>query len=281
MRSPWKAISGAEENTRGKTLFERRVSEQKHLQTVTNTALLIAVLIAVLVCWGHGGTITVTLIAFGAALGLGGVLGFLFGVPTVPRAAVSVGRAQSVRVGAAAGTAQTVSVNTAPAPPATPDDSPAPANSEATGAAEQPDAASPALAAAPPPPTSANPPGTEGPPAEAAAAGDANSAAGDDEPVTVPPSAPSNLEQVADWVTKLLLGGGLTQMQRIPPKIWAWSRLVAVGTLASNNSNVRLNEQRIVAEQAFACGLMVYGFVLGFFGGFLITKLQLGKAIAE
>ncbi|HVG27774.1 MAG TPA: hypothetical protein VM865_09225 [Acidobacteriaceae bacterium] len=92
-------------------------------------------------------------------------------------------------------------------------------------------------------------------------------------PVSAP--APSNLEQVADWVTKLLLGGGLTQMGRIPPKIWQWSHAVAMGTLGA-----AADERRIVAEQAFACGLMVYGFILGFFAGFLITKLQLGRAIA-
>lgn len=82
----------------------------------------------------------------------------------------------------------------------------------------------------------------------------------------------SNLEQVADWVTKLLLGGGLTQIQHIPPKVWQWSRNVAIGIDGGS-------AQLVAADQAFAAGLLVYGFVLGFFGGFLITKLQLGKAI--
>ncbi len=66
-------------------------------------------------------------------------------------------------------------------------------------------------------------------------------------------------------------------MQRIPPKIWQWSHAVAMGVLG----NTPATPPQIVAEQAFACGLMVYAFVLGFFGGFLITKLQLGRAISE
>jgi hypothetical protein len=83
----------------------------------------------------------------------------------------------------------------------------------------------------------------------------------------------SNLEQVADWVTKLLLGGGLTQMQRIPPKIWKWAGLVAIGIVGKSAA------PDLEANQAFAAGLLVYGFVLGFFGGFLTTKLQLGQAV--
>jgi hypothetical protein len=74
-------------------------------------------------------------------------------------------------------------------------------------------------------------------------------------------------------------------MQHIPPKIWQWSRVVAIGILGKqwdpSGKPCGGCEQLILAEQAFACGLMVYGFVLGFFAGFLITKLQLGKAIAD
>ena len=43
----------------------------------------------------------------------------------------------------------------------------------------------------------------------------------------------------------------------------------------------KINDRLILAQQAFAAGLLVYGFILGFFSGYLITKLQLGKAIAE
>jgi hypothetical protein len=92
----------------------------------------------------------------------------------------------------------------------------------------------------------------------------------------LPPSV-SNLEQVADWVTKLLLGGGLTQMQHIPPLVWQWSRVVAIGIIGPAGAN----EQTIQSHQSFAAGMLVYGFIVGFFSGFLITKLQLGKAIQD
>jgi hypothetical protein len=65
-------------------------------------------------------------------------------------------------------------------------------------------------------------------------------------------------------------------MQRIPPKVWQWLRVVALGILGDDQ---HANENIIVAQQAFAAGLLVYSFVLGFFAGFLITKLQLGKQV--
>ncbi|HEY0795463.1 MAG TPA: hypothetical protein VGD64_06755, partial [Acidisarcina sp.] len=110
--------------------------------------------------------------------------------------------------------------------------------------------------------------------ASAAKAGDGDKTSADDGS-SATPDHPSNLEQVADWVTKLLLGGGLTQMQRIPPKIWQWAHNVAIGILKERNPDPML----VAATQAFAAGLMVYGFILGFFAGFLITKLQLGKEV--
>jgi len=73
----------------------------------------------------------------------------------------------------------------------------------------------------------------------------------------------------------LLLGGGLTQIQQIPPKVWQWARAVAVGI------DPDAKEALIQSHQAFAAGLMTFGFVLGFFGGFLITKLQLGRALSK
>ena len=67
-------------------------------------------------------------------------------------------------------------------------------------------------------------------------------------------------------------------MQRIPPKVWQWSHVVALGIIGDDP---RINDRLILAQQAFAAGLLVYGFILGFFSGYLITKLQLGKAIAR
>ena len=184
----------------------------------TNLGLLIAVLIGVLVVWVHGGRQTTGIAWSGASLALGGLLGFLFGIP---------GRQQS-----------TVQIN------------------------------QPGVAAIDTEINKAT--GTGGTPSTAPA-GDVTS--------TVPSSAqdshsdPSNLEQVSDWVTKLLLGGGLTQLQQIPGMIWGLARSVAIGV------DPWATGQDLLSEQAFASGVLIYFFVTGFFGGYLITKLQLGRRL--
>ncbi len=184
----------------------------------TNLGLLIAVLIGVAVVWVHGGRQTTGIAWAGASLALGGLLGFLFGIP---------GRQQG-----------TVQIN------------------------------QPGVAAIDTEINRAT--GTGGSPVTAAEGGITS---------TVPSSAqdshsdPSNLEQVSDWVTKLLLGGGLTQLQQIPRMVWELSYSVAVGIAPAAKG------QALWSEQAFASGVLIYFFVTGFFGGYLITKLQLGRRL--
>jgi hypothetical protein len=87
----------------------------------------------------------------------------------------------------------------------------------------------------------------------------------------------SNLVQVSDWVTKLLLGGGLTQLQQIPPRIWELAGWVAIGI--DPGAAARGKEAILQSNQAFAAGLLIYFSVLGFFGGYFITQLQFRKRL--
>jgi hypothetical protein len=222
--------------------FWNGYDDERRLKLWTNFALLVAVAFGLTVACLHGGRITVSTAAFGAALGLGGVLGFLFGVPTAPNASATVVLNKD-------GDSDVIAESAGPGK--------ASATAEATGA-ETDGGADDAVEKK----TGVGLAAKDG-----LSKGETNSGANGGAGNTV-----SNLEQVADWVTKLLLGGGLTQIQNIPPKVWQWSRNVAVGINGSS-------EQIVEADQAFAAGLLVYGFVLGFFAGFLITKLQLGKAI--
>jgi hypothetical protein len=227
---------------------ELRSEDEKDLRFWTNFGIAVAILIGFAVIIIHRGVITTGIAAYGAALGTGGVLGFLFGVPGSPKAPVNIKSTGPV------------AINTGN-------------NSKVAGGNLDPAAANAQQPAAAPPPAlinnaAPNPPASPDTP---------SAGTSPDDPPSAPQSTPvSNLEQVADWVTKLLLGGGLTQMQRIPPKIWQWAHIVALGIIGSKTT---LTDQLILAQQAFAAGLLVYGFILGFFAGFLITKLQLGKAI--
>jgi len=246
---------------RNMTPNERLNDHQSRLYFWTNLGLGIALVLGFIVILSHGGNWTTSVAAFGASLGAGGVLGFLFGVPSTLRSRVNINSSGNVAVGTG-NNSPTVSAGVIdevpaapPQPVVVPDTNPA--SSIALAPAPSPAAAartSPSTASAPAPDDPPQPP-----------------------PADSTPSV-SNLEQVADWVTKLLLGGGLTQMQHIPPKIWQWAHVVALGIIGDDP---KISDRLILAQQAFAAGLLVYGFIFGFFAGYLITKLQLGKAIAD
>jgi hypothetical protein len=228
---------------------ERLAESQKDIRFWTNLGLANALIIGFIVIIAHGGILTSAIAAFGASLGTGGILGFLFGVPSAAKAPVNINNAGSVAVGTGNDSRTTGGALNDPA------------NSAATVQTTPP---GPSLVASP---------------ASSADTTTSNSSSTPtDDDATPTHYSISNLEQVADWVTKLLLGGGLTQMQHIPPTIWRWSQIVAWGIIGDDS---KVSPQRMLAEQSFSAGLLVYGFVLGFFAGFLITKLQLGKAIAD
>ncbi len=82
-------------------------------------------------------------------------------------------------------------------------------------------------------------------------------------------TANTNLEQVSDWLTKLLLGVGLTQLGSI------WDRLRALGRALAPALGSRAD------SPAFAAALVLYFLVLGFLGGWLLTRLLLAGALTQ
>lgn len=243
------------------TVLRRAGSEtyqasRRSLKQWTNAGLSLAVLIGIVVAWQHGGNVTTAIAWSGAALGAGGFLGFLFGIPApagrqpAPQPSSTTTVLKQPATGAPAGPAPGAKP-AAPEPQLQAGDSHPPAPAPL----QQPAEAPPQPTATPEP---QKPPeaATQQPPADASS-----------EPA---PGAGSNLEQVADWVTKLLLGGGLTQLQVIPGKVWELAAWVGRGIAPAATGAA------LAAEQSFASGLLIYFFLLGFFSGYLITKLQLG-----
>jgi hypothetical protein len=77
----------------------------------------------------------------------------------------------------------------------------------------------------------------------------------------------TNLEQISDWLTKILVGVSLAQIGKIRDGLWAMSSFAAKG----------LGSQ--TAGQVFALVLLVYAGVLGFLFGYLWTRLFLAGAL--
>jgi tetratricopeptide (TPR) repeat protein len=73
----------------------------------------------------------------------------------------------------------------------------------------------------------------------------------------------TNLEQISDWLTKILVGVGLTQLNNIPLKIWSMADRLKVG---------------FDGNQAVAACVLLNFLVCGFFAGYLFTRLFLAGA---
>jgi len=73
----------------------------------------------------------------------------------------------------------------------------------------------------------------------------------------------TSLEQISDWLTKILVGVGLTQLSSIPTGLAALGEFLAGGLGNLPGSNV------------FATSLVVFGLTIGFFLAYLWTRLEL------
>lgn len=89
------------------------------------------------------------------------------------------------------------------------------------------------------------------------------------DPGTVGYAGNTNLEQISDWLTKILVGVGLTQILQIPGQL---VRLAAFLAPALGNQS---------SSQVFALGLLGYFSVAGFLIGYLSTRLLLGRAFEQ
>ncbi|WP_035798894.1 hypothetical protein [Kitasatospora mediocidica] len=79
----------------------------------------------------------------------------------------------------------------------------------------------------------------------------------------------TNLEQVSDWLTKILLGVGLTQLGSIWQHFHQLARALAPALGGRADS------------QPFAAALVLYFVLLGFLGGWLLTRLLLAGALTR
>ncbi|GAA1986342.1 hypothetical protein [Kitasatospora viridis] len=82
-------------------------------------------------------------------------------------------------------------------------------------------------------------------------------------------TANTNLEQVSDWLTKLLLGVGLTQLGSL------WHGARQLGHSLSPALGGRQD------ATPFAVALVLYFLILGFLGGWLATRLMLAGALTR
>jgi len=81
--------------------------------------------------------------------------------------------------------------------------------------------------------------------------------------------ANTNLEQISDWLTKILVGVGLTQITVIPDKLLRIAKRVSTGLGNSDGS------------QIFALAIILFFIICGFLFGYLWTRLFLPGAFRQ
>lgn len=104
-------------------------------------------------------------------------------------------------------------------------------------------------------------------PAESVTAAEA--ALGDDSDRHVNYRANTNLEQISDWLTKILVGVGLTQINQIPGTFREIGNAVAIGLGNSESSHI------------FALSAILFFLICGFLFGYLWTRLFLPGAFRQ
>ena len=76
----------------------------------------------------------------------------------------------------------------------------------------------------------------------------------------------SQLEQISDWITKIIVGVGLTQLSKIPHKLHVWAGVISTQAGGGGCS----------PSVSFILALILYFMTVGFLAGYLLTKLFLG-----
>jgi hypothetical protein len=81
-------------------------------------------------------------------------------------------------------------------------------------------------------------------------------------------SVNTNLEEISDWLTKIIVGVSLVELQKAQVKLQQAAGFIAQ-TLGGSS------------QTSFAYGLMVYFSICGFLGSYLLTRLYLQRAFRE
>jgi len=79
----------------------------------------------------------------------------------------------------------------------------------------------------------------------------------------------TNLEQISDWLTKIIVGFGLIQLRLLPDYLNRLSLFIASG-LGSG-----------AQAQVLSIAIILYFFVVGFLGGYLMTRIYLAQAFSR
>jgi hypothetical protein len=77
--------------------------------------------------------------------------------------------------------------------------------------------------------------------------------------------ANTNMEEISDWLTKLLVGAGLVELKSVPGALGTAAKYVAASFPPTSRSPA--------AMESIAASIILYFAVEGFIGGYLVTRV--------
>ncbi|MBD9358612.1 hypothetical protein [Methylomonas albis] len=85
----------------------------------------------------------------------------------------------------------------------------------------------------------------------------------------------TNLEQISDWLTKIIIGITLTEIDKIGDRLWIFSEM-ASKLIVPENSPLKYS---IESLPVFVFFLIICSGMTGFFGGYFTSKFVLHRAL--
>jgi tetratricopeptide (TPR) repeat protein len=85
----------------------------------------------------------------------------------------------------------------------------------------------------------------------------------------------SNLIEISDWLTKIIVGVGLVELNKIPGKLWALAAFIGNGLRDCDSAACKQT------SEALALGIIIFFFSTGFLVGYLWTILYLQKTLTD
>src|ERR1700722_20320027 len=85
----------------------------------------------------------------------------------------------------------------------------------------------------------------------------------------------TNLVEISDWLTKIMVGVGLVELTKIPHNLRNLCAFIGPGLRANETSSY------VASSESFALGIVLFFFGVGFLIGYLWTRLYFQRALSE
>jgi hypothetical protein len=85
-----------------------------------------------------------------------------------------------------------------------------------------------------------------------------------------------NLVQISDWLTKIIVGVGLTQINALPDKLYSLGKVISPCFNISNNNCTLQNIQITIS-----ISILLYFLILGFIASYLWTRIYFSKILKQ